>query len=122
MASQLQFEGPVLEDLLERVRAEVGPDARIVAANRVRKGGVGGFFAKEGFEVVVDAARTASDRARRRRRRSSRPPQLARRAPTSVLDLAEEVNAIERDQVIDLVASRDACRPNATTSARCSPT
>ena len=54
MASQQQFEGPVLEDLLERVRAEVGPDARIVAANRIRKGGVGGFFARQAFEVLVE--------------------------------------------------------------------
>ena len=44
----------MLEDLLERVRDEVGPDARIVAANRVRKGGVGGFFAREAFEVLVE--------------------------------------------------------------------
>ncbi|MCU1466383.1 MAG: hypothetical protein JWM72_2311, partial [Actinomycetia bacterium] len=54
MASQLRFEGGELEELLERVRTEVGPEARIVAANRIRQGGVAGFFAKEGFEVVVD--------------------------------------------------------------------
>ncbi|MDZ4826753.1 MAG: hypothetical protein SGJ13_09885, partial [Actinomycetota bacterium] len=52
--SQLKFEGEVLEDLLDRVRSEVGPGARIVAANRVRKGGLGGFFAKEHYEVLVD--------------------------------------------------------------------
>ena len=73
MASQLRFEGGELEELLERVRTEVGPDARIVAANRIRQGGVAGFFAREGYEVVVDA-----DGARRRRRRG-----VARRsAPT----------------------------------------
>ena len=49
----------MLEELLERVRTEVGPDARIVAANRVRKGGVGGFFAKQAFEVLVEADNTA---------------------------------------------------------------
>jgi hypothetical protein len=62
LASQRQFEGPVLEELLERVRAEVGPDARIVAANRIRKGGVGGFFAKQAFEVVVEPPASASGR------------------------------------------------------------
>ena len=50
----------MLEELLERVRTEVGPDARIVAANRVRKGGVGGFFAKQAFEVLVEADDTAA--------------------------------------------------------------
>ena len=75
MASQLRFEGGELEELLERVRTEVGPEARIVAANRIRQGGVGGFFAREGFEVVVDAdgAPTADRRgtARLSRRRAS---------------------------------------------------
>ena len=56
MASQRRFEGGELEELLERVRAEVGPDARIVAANRIRQGGVAGFFAKQAFEVVVEPA------------------------------------------------------------------
>ena len=54
MASQLRFEGNDLEILLERVRVEVGHDARIVAANKLRKGGVGGFFSKEMFEVIVE--------------------------------------------------------------------
>lgn len=54
MASQLRFEGPDLEELLDRVRTEVGADARIVAANKVRKGGIGGFFSREYFEVVLE--------------------------------------------------------------------
>lgn len=37
-----------------RVRAELGPRARVVKAERVRSGGVGGFFAKERFELTVD--------------------------------------------------------------------
>lgn len=89
MASQLRFEGPELESLLERVRKEVGVDAHIIAANRIRKGGIGGFFAKEGFEVVVE-----SSEPRSRPRRS--------RAPLSVLDLADDVSEFEREQVIDL--------------------
>lgn len=60
MASQQQFEGPVLEDLLERVRAEVGTDARIVAANRVRKGGIAGFFSRQAYEVVVEPVESSA--------------------------------------------------------------
>lgn len=48
------LEGPDLEALLARVPDEHGPDAVIVAANKLRKGGIGGFFAREAFEVVVD--------------------------------------------------------------------
>ena len=47
-------EGSNLESVLEEVRARFGDTATIVEANRLRKGGVGGFFAKERFEVVVD--------------------------------------------------------------------
>lgn len=54
MPSQQRFEGPDLEELLADVRGRFGAGVRIVEANRIRKGGVGGFFAKELFEVVVD--------------------------------------------------------------------
>lgn len=53
MSSQ-RLEGSDLEALLARVRSEHGGTATIVEANKVRRGGVGGFFAKESFEVVVD--------------------------------------------------------------------
>ena len=108
MASQLRFEGGELEELLERVRNQVGPDARIVAANRIRQGGIGGFFAREGYEVIVDPestsddGRAASGRGRRRNRASetvapaSAPTPSAHaepngRASASVLDLVDEV-------------------------------
>lgn len=54
MPNQQRFEGPDLEKLLEEVRTSVGEDAAIVEANRLRKGGVAGFFAKERYEVLVD--------------------------------------------------------------------
>jgi hypothetical protein len=47
-------EGANLESVLEEVRARFGDTVTIVEANRLRKGGVGGFFAKERYEVVVD--------------------------------------------------------------------
>jgi hypothetical protein len=47
-------EGTNLESVLEEVRARFGDTVTIVEANRLRKGGVGGFFARERFEVVVD--------------------------------------------------------------------
>lgn len=47
-------EGKNLESVLEEVRSRFGDTVTIVEANRLRKGGVGGFFARERFEVVVD--------------------------------------------------------------------
>lgn len=39
---------------MDRVVAEHGEEAAIAAVNRVRSGGVAGFFCREEFEVVVD--------------------------------------------------------------------
>ena len=55
MNTQLKFDGQHLDEVLERIGRELGPQAVIVEANRGRRGGVGGFFAREWFEVVVEA-------------------------------------------------------------------
>lgn len=46
--------GTDLEALLARVPVEHGAEAAIVEANKLRHGGIAGFFAKETFEVVVE--------------------------------------------------------------------
>ncbi|MEM9200544.1 MAG: hypothetical protein AAGC53_02745 [Actinomycetota bacterium] len=51
MTNSLLFEGSDLEDVLSEAQLVFGPDVEIVQANRVRKGGMFGFFAKEWFEV-----------------------------------------------------------------------
>ena len=40
--------------MLARARAEVGSGARVLSAERVRSGGLGGFFAKERVEIEVE--------------------------------------------------------------------
>jgi hypothetical protein len=50
----LLLEGDDLEALLQRAHAEGGPQARIVRAEKIRHGGVLGFFAKERFEVALE--------------------------------------------------------------------
>lgn len=52
--STYTLEGDDLETLLARVPDELGPDATIVAANKLRTGGIAGFFSKEAYEVVVE--------------------------------------------------------------------
>jgi hypothetical protein len=54
VATRLLLEGGDLQALLARVRAEHGPDARIVSADRLRRGGVAGFFSRQWFEIGVE--------------------------------------------------------------------
>ena len=53
MTSQL-FESASLEAALAEVRDTVGPHAKIVRAEKVRRGGIAGFFAKESFVLAVE--------------------------------------------------------------------
>lgn len=48
-----RYEGFPLEAVLERVHAVHGAAATITAAERIRRGGIGGFFAREVFQVTV---------------------------------------------------------------------
>jgi hypothetical protein len=50
----LLLEGPDIEALLAQIRDEHGSAARIVSADKVRRGGVGGFFARQRFEIAVE--------------------------------------------------------------------
>lgn len=50
---QLRLEGSSLEELGARVRAECGPYAEIIAAEKVTVGGIRGFLARHHFEVTV---------------------------------------------------------------------
>ena len=51
MTNPLLFEGRDLEEVLSEAQLVFGPEVEIVQANRVRKGGVFGFFAREWYEV-----------------------------------------------------------------------
>ncbi|NKY12239.1 hypothetical protein, partial [Cellulomonas hominis] len=70
MPTRLLLEGADLAELMVHVRAEFGPTARIVRAERVRSGGIAGFFARERYELTIDvpdaAPSTASGLPRRR--------------------------------------------------------
>lgn len=51
--SPLVFEGPNLDAVLEKILRQVGPDAKISAAAKIRRGGVAGFFAKESYVITL---------------------------------------------------------------------
>lgn len=54
MSRRLLLDGNDLALLVARIRTEMGPQAKIIKAERVRSGGIGGFFAREHFEVTVE--------------------------------------------------------------------
>lgn len=53
----LRFRAPSLEEAVALAEQSLGTRVRVVAANRIRRGGVGGFFAADlGVEVIVTPA------------------------------------------------------------------
>ncbi len=48
-----QFSGATVDEVLLKVRAELGEDAVILQTKRVVNGGIGGFFGREGVEVTA---------------------------------------------------------------------
>lgn len=54
MPELLLLEGEDLPGLMARVRDELGPRATIVRAERVRTGGIAGFFTREHYELTVE--------------------------------------------------------------------
>lgn len=92
MSRQLLLDGPDLESLMARVRREHGPTARIVKAERVRSGGIGGFFAREYFEVTVDVPDPNGVHART----TARAPEVPRPRVRGLADLLDAADAAEQ--------------------------
>lgn len=93
MPTRVLLEGPEIEPLLAKVREQYGPGARIISAQKVRVGGVGGFFARERYELSVEvpddpptALPSPSQAAERSPDRESSSP----RSLNDLLTMAEE--------------------------------
>ena len=82
MSTRLLLDGEDLRTLMLRVRDEMGPDAKIVRAERVRTGGIAGFFAKEHYELTVEVPEPP--RRRLGRARTPRAVDAPRASGTSV--------------------------------------
>jgi hypothetical protein len=59
--TRVLLEGPAIEPLLAQVRQEYGSAVRIISADKVRSGGIGGFFAKQHYELSVEVPDAADD-------------------------------------------------------------
>ena len=111
MPTRLLLEGPDIETLLERVREEHGTDARIVHADKVRSGGIGGFFSKERYEVAVEvpgSRETAQPEDRVPAGAPASAPQPAGSDLSVVVTSPPEADAGARPALLDLAAAVDA--------------
>jgi hypothetical protein len=92
------YEGPRLDALLERIHEEAGPDARILKVDKVRSGGIAGFFQRERFEVAVDLPDRCVEDAldRLSTERIDNRDQLGT-STASIDDLADRVDAEEAE-------------------------
>jgi flagellar biosynthesis GTPase FlhF len=63
------FRGSSLEEVLPKIKADLGPDAEIVRQREGLTGGVGGFFQRACIEVDARAAEPAEEAPRSSRRR-----------------------------------------------------
>ena len=90
MSQRLLLEGSDLAELMAHVQAEFGPTARVIRAERVRTGGVAGFFARESFELTIDVPEEPMPRPHARR---GVPTPVAVTAPVTIEDLLDAADA-----------------------------
>ncbi|TFB52054.1 hypothetical protein [Cryobacterium tagatosivorans] len=89
--NRFQLEGATLRELKARILAEHGPEATIVAAERVTVGGIRGFFARQHYEVTVEMP------ARRRLHAQDSVALPTRLGIAALLDDADEAEARAHD-------------------------
>ena len=65
MSNLKTYRGRSLEEVLPQIKAEMGPDALVVAQREAHEGGVGGFFAKRMVEVDVQTSESHDARVAR---------------------------------------------------------
>ncbi|MGW6132136.1 hypothetical protein ACWFNE_19105 [Cellulomonas sp. NPDC055163] len=100
MSTRLLLEGGDLAELMVHVREEFGPTARIVRAERIRTGGVAGFFARERYELTVEVPEAPRPRPRALRQ----PPAAAAGGPVGIDALLAAAEAAEADDPASLSA------------------
>ena len=86
---RFQLEGPSLDALKAKVLAEHGPRARIIAAEKVTVGGIGGFLSRHHYEVTVELPPSG-------RRRAPVEPDLPSRASMARAGISALLEEAER--------------------------
>jgi hypothetical protein len=117
----LLLEGKSITELLAQVRAEHGPDVTIVAADKIRTRGLGGFFARESYALTVEVDGPAPINGSFMHERSVDSTRTNRtpidgslmyeraagvQAPGTLLDLAAAIDAAEATENSVILATR----------------
>lgn len=110
--TRLLLEGPDIDELLERVRDEHGPGVRIVNADKLRSGGVAGFFAREKFAVTIEVADVPAADATQPKPAKQTPRAVA--APGTLLELADAIDAAEAAEATVAMGTADMSTSNRT--------
>ncbi|NOX30066.1 MAG: hypothetical protein GXP35_08475 [Actinobacteria bacterium] len=103
-------EAPSVEAALDAVTKEFGPTATIVDAERVNRGGVGGFFSKEIYRVVVQPTGTGPALSSP----AVSSPVLSSPASPNPIDVVRGTASLAQDGAVDL---RDAVGQDGPMSA-----
>ena len=90
----LRFRAPTLEDAIAVAETALGARVRVIAANRIRRGGIGGFFASDlGVEVTVvvddESIDDTFDRIVNATQTTTAPHPAPRRTPPAPLHAAD---------------------------------
>ncbi|MBU2663108.1 hypothetical protein KOI35_06255 [Actinoplanes bogorensis] len=109
MPTRVLLEGPAIEPLLAQVRDEYGSRVRIISADKVRSGGVGGFFAKQHYELSVEVPDPNEDRSDMAQR--TKTADTGQHSLERLLERAESQDRMEEP-------GRGANRPFGTSSPR----
>ncbi len=106
-----RFSGPDLSELLDHVATEFGPAVAISAVNRVRSGGVAGFFCREEFEVIVDRS-SAPGYRRSDIASSGRAGKQAAAPAATIAAAAQAPTAAQQAAAAQMIAAAQAIDPS----------
>ncbi|MFC7273965.1 hypothetical protein ACFQS1_08245 [Paractinoplanes rhizophilus] len=114
MPTRVLLEGPAIEPLLAQVRDEYGSGVRIISADKVRSGGVGGFFAKQHYELSVEVPDPNEDRNDMAKRTTTENAHTLER----LLERAESQDRVDEPARTVTPATFGTARPGETTFSR----
>jgi len=111
-STRLRLDPKELRGAAARVRAEFGPRARILSAEEIRVGGVGGFFARRMYELLIEHPEAASDQGPQAEELRS----AASATETRMSGIAALLEQADRDESFLPTAAGGASRPISTQS------
>jgi hypothetical protein len=98
--TRVLLEGPAIEPLLAQVRDEYGSKVRIISADKVRSGGVGGFFAKQHYELSVEVPDESAEDRNDMARQTRTPTETGRPTLEQLVERAEAQDRMDEPRTV----------------------